>query len=145
MPLEDFHYVADMVVHATCGTDPTYTVYRGGSNTTEVGVGLLKRLKIREAVEICLDSFPTATRGKEKARRIALLSAFGADAKPYLPRLKAALEREIKADNGEEKEGFTKDVSLSNEEIQKVITEIEAATGGNPLISLEEAKAAGKK
>lgn len=144
IPLEDFHYVADMVVHATRGTDPSYTVYRGG-NLTEVGVKLLYRLKIREAVEICLDSFPTATRGKEKARRIALLSAFGADAKPYLPRLKAALEREIKADNGEEKEGFTKDVSLSNDEIQKIITEIEAATGGNPLISLEEAKAAGKK
>jgi hypothetical protein len=144
IPLEDFHYVADMVVHAARGTDPGYTVYRGG-NLSEMGVKLLYRLKIREAVEVCLDSFPNATRGKERANRIALLAAFGADAKPYLPRLKAALERELKADNGEEKEGFTKDVSLSNEEIQKLITEIEAATGGNPLISLEEAKAAGKK
>ena len=114
MPLEDFHYVADMVVHATRGTDPAYTVYRGGSNTTEIGVGLLNRLNIQEAVEVCLDSFPTATRGKERARRIALFTSFGANAKPYLPRLRAALENDLKPDpNAEEDEGFTKDVSLN--------------------------------
>ena len=146
MPLEDFHYVADMVVHATIGTDPAYTVYRGGSNTTEIGVGLLNRLNIQEAVEVCLDSFPTATRGKERARRIALFTSFGANAKPYLPRLRAALENDLKPDpNAGEDEAFTKDVSLNKAEIEKVMQEIEAANNPREMISLEEAKAAGKK
>ena len=145
MPLADFHYVADMVVHATRGTDRSYTVYRGG-NATELGIQLLYRLNIQEAVEVCLDSFPTATRGKEKARRIALLASFGANAKPYLPRLKATLEREIKADeDNKEPEGFTKDVHLSKAEIEKVIQEIESSTGGRKMISLEEAKQFGLK
>ncbi len=117
---------------------------RGCSNTTENGVGLLNRLNIQEAVEILIDSFPTATRGKERARRIALLTSFGANAKPYLPRLKATLENELKDDaNNKEPEGFTKDVRLSKEEIKKVIQEIENAANPRKMISLEEAKQAG--
>jgi len=144
MPIEDFHYVADAVVHATRGTDRSYTVYRGGGNTTELGVQLLWRFKIQEAVEICLDSFPTATRGKEKARRIALLASFGANAKPYLPRLKSALTMELQVDSGNEQpEGFTKDVSLSKTEIEKLIQEIENATNPYKTITLDEAKQAG--
>jgi len=144
MPLEDFHYVADRVVHATRGTDPTYTSYRGGSTTTEVGVKLLSRFNIQEAVEVCLDSFPTATRGK--ARRLALFTSFGANAKPYLPRLKAALEKDLNPDpDAEKSEGFTKEVSLNKAEIEKAIKEIESATNPRKMISLEEAKAAGKK
>lgn len=146
MPLEDFHYVADMVVHVSRGTDREYTVYRGCSIGTENGVGLLKRLNIQEAVEILIDSFPTATRGKERARRIALLTSFGANAKPYLPRLRAALEKDLKPDpDAEEGGGFTKDVRLSKTEIEKVIQEIEAATNPRKMISLEEAKRMGKE
>ena len=147
MPLEDFHYVADMVVHATRGTDPSYTVYRGGSATTENGVGLLKRLNIQEAVEILIDSFPTATRGKERARRIALLESFGANAKPYLPRLKAALEKYLNPDPETEKSaGFTKDVPLHKHIIEELIQTIEKAKAPpKKMISLEEAIAAGKK
>lgn len=146
IPLEDFHYVADMVVHATRGTDPAYTVYRGGSNTTEIGVKLLSRLNIQEAVEVCLDSFSTATRGKERARRFALFTSFGANAKPYLPRLKATLEKDLKSDpKAEESAGFTKDVSLNKAEIETAIKEIENATNPRKMISLEEAIAAGKK
>jgi hypothetical protein len=147
MPLEDFHYVADMVVHATRGTDPSYTIYRGGSATTENGVGLLKRLNIQEAVEILIDSFPTATRGKERARRIALLESFGANAKPYLPRLKAALEKYLNPDPETEKSaGFTKDVPLHKHIIEELIQTIEKAKAPpKKMISLEEAVAAGKK
>jgi hypothetical protein len=144
MPLEDFHYVADMVVHATRGTDRAYTVYRGGSNTTEIGIGLLKRLNIQEAMEVCLDSFSTATRGKERARRIALFTSFGANAKPYLPRLRAALEKDLKPDpDAEESAGFTKEVSLHKDDIEKVIAQIENSTNPRKMISLEEAIAAG--
>ncbi|MBT6087941.1 MAG: hypothetical protein HOH20_00005 [Rhodospirillaceae bacterium] len=146
MPLEDFHYVADLVVHATRGTDPAYTVYRGGSQTTELGVKLLDRLNVQEAVDVLLDSFPTATRGKERARRIALLTSFGANAKPYLPRLRAALEKDLNPDSdAEESAGFTKDVSLNKAEIEKVMQEIEKSTNPRKMISLEDAIAAGAK
>jgi len=56
------------------------------------------------------------------------------------PRLKETLEKEIKTNTGaDEPEGFTKEVSLSNGEIEKLIKEIEAATGGSEMISLQEA------
>ncbi len=51
---------------------------------------------------------------------------------------------EADADN-REPEGFTKDVRLSKAEIEKVIQEIESATNPRRMISLEEAKRAGKK
>ena len=119
----------------------------GGSATTENGVGLLKRLNIQEAVEILIDSFPTATRGKERARRIALLESFGANAKPYLPRLKAALEKYLNPDPEAEKSaGFTKDVPLHKHIIEELIQTIENATDPpKKMISLEAAIAAGKK
>ena len=41
--------------------------------------------------------------------------------------------------------GFTKDVRLSNAEIEKAIQEIEAAKNPRIMIRLEEAIAAGKK
>ena len=146
MPLEDFHLVADMVVLATRGTDPSYTVYRGGSQTTELGVKLLDRLNIQEAVDVLLDSFPTATRAKERGRRIGLLLAFGANAKPYLPRLRAALEKDLNPDpNAEEGGGFTKDVSLNKTEIERAIAQIEQSSISRKMISLEEAIAAGQK
>jgi len=147
MPLEDFHYVADMVVHVSRGTDREYTVYRGCSQGTENGVGLLKRLNIQEAVEILIDSFPTATRGKELARRLAMLESFGANAKPYLPRLKAALEEYLKPDpEAEENAGFTKDVPLHKHIIEELIQTIEKSTDPpKKMISLEEAIQIGLK
>lgn len=146
MPLKDFHYVADMVIHATRGTDPSYTIYRGGSATTEIGVKLLDRLNIQEAVDVLLDSFPTATRGKERARRFALLVGFGANAKPYLPRLKAALEKDLNPDEkAKQEEAFTKDVRMNKAEIEQAIAEIEKAANPRMMITLEDAKAAGKK
>ncbi len=45
--------------------------------------------------------------------------------------------------NNKESEGFTKDVSLSKAEIEKVIQEIECATNPRKMISLEEAKKMG--
>jgi len=140
MPIEDFHYVADMVVHAARGTDRSYTVYRG-DNCTEVGVKLLWRFNIQEAVEVCLDSFPTATRGKERARRIALFESFGANAKPYLPRLRDALKK----DPNNKPEGSTKDISLNQAEVEKFIQGIEKSTNPRKTISLKEAKQAGQK
>jgi len=140
MPLEDFHYVADMVVHVSLGTDPEYTVYRGCSQGTENGVGLLKRLNIQEAAEILIDSFPTATRCKERARRMALLGSFGANAKPYLPRLKAALEKFNPDPKAEKSAGFTKDIPLHKHIIEELIQTIENATDPpKKTITLKEA------
>ena len=143
MPLEDFHFVADNVVQATRGTDRSYTQYRGGDATT-LGVQLLHRLNIKEAAEILIESFPTATRSKDKAARFALMATFGADAKPNLAKLKATLDHEASAAAGDnQSEGFTKDVRLSMEEVDKVIQDIEAASNPRQMISLEEARRAG--
>ena len=107
---------------------------------------LLDRLNIQEAVDILLDSFPTATRAKERGRRLGLLFAFGANAKPYLSRLSAVIEKDLNPDpDAEEGGGFTKDVSLNKAEIEQAIAQIEKSTKTRKMISLEEAKAAGKK
>jgi hypothetical protein len=150
MPVEDLHYVADNVMTATRGTDRSYTVYRGNSAATTFGVLLLNRLNIQEAVEVCLDSFPTATRGKERGKRLQLFLSFGANAKPYLPRLKAMLSKDFekKPDANDEAKGYdnTKNVSLKKEEIMEFIKKIEASKStGRKMISLKEAIALGKK
>ena len=82
--------------------------------------------------------------------RIALLASFGANAKPYLPQLKAAIENELESEA--ESEGFTKDVPLSKPQIAKVVQEIELALQKiekNPnapkIITVEEAKQIGLK
>ena len=149
MPVEDLHYVAENVLTAAKGTDRSFSVYRGGS-AIENGVLLLNRLNIQEAVEVCLESFPTATRGKERARRLQLFLSFGANAKPYLPRLKAMLNKEFEKKPGtnDDDKGYenTKDVSLSKTEIMDFIKKIEASKGeGRKMISLKEAIAKGKK
>lgn len=141
MPLEDFHFVADSVVQATRGTDRAYTQYRGG-DATALGVQLLDRLNIREAARICIESFPTATRNKDKAARIALITSLGANAKPYLAVLKTTLEDQSNSNDGAA-EGFSKDVRLSGEEINTVFKEIESSEITRQMISLEEAKQAG--
>ena len=140
MPLEDFHYVADNVVQATRGTDRSYTQYRGG-NATALGVQLLNRLNIKEVVQICIESFPTATRSKDMAARVALLASLGADAKPYLGNLKSMLENNAAGEG--QAEGFTKDVPLKSDEIEAAVRNIENATNPRQMISLEEAKQAG--
>ena len=58
-----------------------------------------------------------------------------------MPRLRAALEKDLKPDpDAEESAGFTKDVALSKDTIEKLIQEIESATNPRKMISLEEAK-----
>ena len=147
MPLEDFHYVADMVVHATRGTDREYTVYRG-DKAKGLGIKLLARLNIQEAFELKILSLSTATRGKEKARHLAGIIDLARFARPYLPQLKAAIENELQADP--ESEGFTKDVPLSKSEIAKVVQEVELALqkiekdpNAPKIITVEEAKQIG--
>jgi hypothetical protein len=149
MPVEDLHYVAENVMIATKGTDRSFSVYRGGA-VTENGVLLLNRLNIQEAVEVCLESFPTATRGKERGRRLQLFLSFGANAKPYLPRLKAMLNKDFekKPDANDEAKDYdnTKNVSLKKGEIMDFIKKIEASKStGRKMISLKEAIAKGKE
>lgn len=142
MPLEDFHFVADNVVQATCGTDRAYTQYRGG-NATTLGVQLLHRLNIKEAAQICIESFPTATRSKDMAARMALLASLGANAKPQLAKFKGMLENNAAGEG--QAEGFTKDTPLKPDEIEAAMSSIENAANPRQMISLEEAKQAGLK
>ena len=147
MPIEDFHIVAENVVIATKGTDRSFTVYRGG-NATAHGVKLLNRFNIKEVVEICMASFPTATRSKGISARLDLLFSLGPIAKPYLPRLRKMLEQsESKKDKNDEAKGYenNKDLDLNKSVIIAFIEEIEnAPQSKRKMISLEEAIAIGK-
>ena len=148
MPIEDFHYVAENVVIATKGTDRSFTVYRGG-NPTGNGIKLLNRLNVQEVVEICLQSFSTATRSKEIAARLELLFSLGPIAKPYLPRLKKMLEEnDSKTPKDDEAKGFenNKDLELDEDVVMAFIDEIENAPDSKrKMISLKEAIEIGKK
>jgi hypothetical protein len=143
MPIEDFHYVADMVMHAGESNDRSWTQYRGNECAT-VAISMLDRLNIQEAVELCIDSFPSKTRGKERIAHLSLFGKFAANAKPYLPKLKAALEE---AQKGAEAaaEGETKDTPLTPDMVKTLIEEIEKAENPRKMISLEEAIKMGKE
>jgi len=143
MPIEDFHYVADMVLHAGRSTDRSWTQYRGNA-CAATAVGLLDRLNIQEAVEVCIDSFPSRTRGKERIAHLGLFEKFAANAKPYLPKLKAALEGAQKG-AAADSEGETKDTPLTPQMVQTLIEEIENAENPRKMISLEEAIKMGKE
>ena len=143
MPIEDFHYVADMVMHAGESNDRGWTQYRG-NKCAFIGVAMLDRLNIQEAVELCIDSFPSRTRGKERIAHLALFGKFAANAKPYLPKLQAALEEAQKGAEADS-EGETKDTPLTPQMVETLIEEIEKAGEPRKMISLEEAIKMGKE
>ena len=150
MPLEDFHYVADMVLHAGVGTDREYTVYRG-DKAPRLAVKLLARLNIQETFKVLVLQLPIRTRGKEIARQWADIEAHARFAKPYLPQLKAAINNVVESSE-EESDGFTRDVSVNKKAIAKVIQVVELALqkiekdpNAPKIITVEEAKQIGLK
>jgi hypothetical protein len=143
MPIEDFHYVADMVMQAGQSNDRSWTQYRG-NQCAGLAVALLNRLNIQEAVELCIDSFPSSTRGKERIAHLALFEKFAANAKPYLPKLKAMLEESLKG-TAADSAGETKDTPLTQNMVKTLIEKIEKAKNPRKMISLEEAIKMGKE
>ena len=143
MPIEDFHYVADMVMHTGRSTDRSWTLYRG-NKCPGIAVSLLDRLNIQEAVELCIDSFPSRTRSKERMRHLALFEKFAANGKPYLPKLKAAIGEAMQGAEADS-EGATEDAPLGKNMVRTLIEKIENAENPRKMISLEEAIKMGKE
>lgn len=122
MPLEDLHYVADRMVYVIQDRDRTYTAYHGDGQR-QIGLEILNRLNIKEAIDLTVNTIKeeTGRAGPRMRGRLSLLPEFGANAKPYIPRIRELL--------GKGADG--------------VIKAIEASTTMRKMISLEEAKRAG--
>jgi len=135
MPLEDFHLVADKVMHVIEDKDPTYHSYHSPGGPVGAGITVLANLNIEEGIQRALDVLDMAS-GKWgfKVRMVAaVLPKYGGNAKEALEKLQA-------------------DPRLKNVEQSKfrgpwtrMVKTIEEDEDPRELITFEEAKRAGKK
>jgi hypothetical protein len=129
MPLEDFHLVADKVIHIVEDKDLTYHAYHNLGPKTN-GIIILANLNIKGGIEYAFETLE-AKAGKFgfKLRMImAVLPKYGAHAQPVLPKLKAM----------NVKGRFEKPWNA-------MIKSIETAKKTSELMTVEEAIKAGKK
>jgi hypothetical protein len=132
IPLEDFHYVADKLLHILEDKDPTYHSYhnqgpRGGAIT------VLANLNIKEGIDFVLDTLetPTGKWGFKVRMVMSVLPKYGAHAKPALEKLKA--DPRLKTiEKGRFRGAW-----------QAMVKAIEEDKSPRKLITLEEAKQAG--
>ncbi len=132
IPLEDFHIVADELVHVLEDKDPTYHTYSSTLNAD--GIKVLANLNIKEGLNF-LEEGIFHRGGKWGFKYQALMGAlpkYGANAKPYIPRFEAH------KDINKEGDRFTP-------RWQKVVEQIMNDTKPRPLITVEEAKQIGLK
>lgn len=121
MPLEDFHIVADEMLYVIKDEDRTYTGYHGDGQR-QIGLEILNRLNIKEVIPLTVNTIKEKT-GRAGARirgRTRLLPKFGANAKPYIPKIKEVLggraDKIVKAIN----ESDTKRDMISFEKAKKI-------------------------
>lgn len=129
IPLEDFHRVADKVIHIVEDQDLTYHAYHNlGARTG--AIALLGTLNIKGGMEAAFGILDEKTGkfGFKVRLLMAVLPKYGAHAQPHLPRLKEM------APGGRFEKPWA-----------EMIRAIEEAEPVGPLLSLEEAIEAGKK
>ena len=129
IPLGEFHYVGDKVIHIVDDQDLTYHAYHNLGPKTEA-ISVLANLNIRGGIEAAFETLE-AENGKFgfKIRMLmAVLPKYGASAKPVLPKLKAM-----------------KITGRFEKPWNDMIKSIETSEGNGKMISLEEAKRAGMK
>lgn len=127
---DDFHLFADQIVHVIRNKDPKYTTYQG-DGPSKYGLYLLDRLNIKEGIDLGIETIYPGIWGQKyrisgKSGRIEYLKRFGANAKPYLEKMKAQL--------GEK-----------NKEAVAAYKAIEESKVVRKLITLEEAKKTGDR
>jgi hypothetical protein len=126
LELKDFHRVADPMVHLIRNTDASYDTYHS-EHARKNALAILERLNIQEGIDLAIETIPGGWglywRLRGPNGRLEIVKRYGANAKPYIPKLKA----------------------LKMKQADEAITVIEAATETRDLITLEEAKAAGKQ
>jgi hypothetical protein len=129
MPLEDFHFVAEKVIHIIEDKDITYHAYHNLGPKTN-GITILANLNIKGGIEYAFETLE-AKAGKFgfKLRMLmAVLPKYGAHAQPVLPKLKAM----------NVKGRFEKPWNA-------MIKSIETAKKTSELMTVEQAIKAGKK
>lgn len=88
MPLEDFSFVSDKLMHAIENKDPTYQSYHNVQDTVAPGVEILANLNIKEGMDILLDTVmsPGGKWGFKQKMLYHALPLYGGNAKPYIPK-----------------------------------------------------------
>ena len=138
MPLEDFHIVADKVMHVIEDKDPTYHSYHNPSGPVVAAITILANLNIKEGIPLAMKitENPSGKWSFKMKARWACLAMYGAHAKPHMEKLKAAI-----LNNG--RGGFAL-MGKHKRAWDAMVRAIENDKTPRKLISLEEAKRGGK-
>jgi len=110
------------MVHLIEDKDRTYTSYTGSGR--QEALEILYRLGIRESMDYTVNTIkePTGRAGPRMRARTGLLKTFGAEAKYLIPKIREVLGKQA----------------------DPIIEQIEASETARKMITLEQAKRAGK-
>lgn len=127
MPLGDFHRVADKVLYIIADQDLTYHAYHNLGPKTE-SISILANLNIEGGIEAAFETLesPVGKAGFKLRMLMAVLPKYGASAKPFLPKIKAT------------------GAGKFQKQWDAMVKQIEASEGARKMISIEEAKRAGR-
>jgi len=134
IPIEDFHIVADKLIHVLDNKDPTYHSYHNPLSTALPGVKLLSNLRIEEGLGYLEDII--FNQGGKWGFKIKMLMKtlplYGVNAKPYIAKF-------------EEHPSIAKEGDRFLQPWKDMVKIIEADKNPNKLISIEDAKRMGKQ
>lgn len=133
MPVQDFHIVADKVLHVINDQDGTYHAYHNPGSSVTAGIGILADLNIKEGLDLALDieKNPSGKGSFKMKATWAVLAKYGANAKDALEIYKKRINNR-------------KDFGRLTREYNAMIEAIEKDTTPKKLITLDEAIKAGK-
>jgi hypothetical protein len=133
IPVEDFHLVADKVLHVINDQDGTYHAYHNPGAAVTAGIGILADLNIKEGIGLALDieKNPSGKHSFKMKATWAVLAKYGANAKDALEIYK------VRSDNRTNYGRLTGAYNAMLKAVEKDISP-------NKLITLEEAKKAGE-
>jgi len=134
MPLEDFHRVADVVIHVIEDKDQSYHSYHNPGGPVASGIAILANLNIREGIDYAMgiEKMPTGKFSFKAKATWASLAKYGGNAKLALEEYK-------------ERHNNRTDWGRHNGAWNSMIKAIENDKNPKKLLTLEEAIAHGKK
>ena len=123
VPREDFHRVADIILHVALDKDPGYHSYNG-SDAVKIAIGTLARFRIEEGIPAIVELAKKSQRPRGMQGVIAIIPLYGKYSEPIIERIKKI--KNYKA--------------LGDKVWDKVMKQINKDTSTAKLISFEEAK-----
>jgi hypothetical protein len=133
IPIEDFHRLADDILHIVSDKDPTYHSYHNPGGPVTAAISILANLNIREGIDLAMkiESNPSGKGSFKMKATWACLQQYGANAKEALAEYRKRCNN--RTDWGRHTRAFNNMVKLiENDKIPK------------KLISMEEVLKAGK-